>query len=240
MIYVDDRVGSVELVDYLPPQLTCVRRLEFGDFAFIGVGHNNETWLIGIERKKLRDLINSMVSGRFAGHQLIGLTNSYAVKYLVVEGVFRGDPTTGLLQIRRGRTWETLLQGSRTFKTREIWCYLNTLSIKAGVYVVMTYNINETSQWLLSMYNWWRKDWDKHKSHLQAKQPETVSFTRHSLVRRMASQIHGVGWERAKLISKRFDSVTQMTNATREDWIAIPGIGRGLSESIYNELHGIK
>src|SRR4030042_1651897 len=87
-LYVDHRVGSVELAKNirLPVEVTT---LPFADFAFLGYGPNNALWNFGIERKTFPDLLGSIESGRFSGHQLSGLLNHYHVVYFLVEGEYK-------------------------------------------------------------------------------------------------------------------------------------------------------
>src|SRR5580704_1028800 len=63
-------------------------RLDFGDLAI----QSCDGRLIGYERKRLPDLINSMKDRRLSGHQLKGMYSLYDRVELVVEGVWRaGD-----------------------------------------------------------------------------------------------------------------------------------------------------
>jgi len=240
MITVDKRKGSAELNPGFPPGMSRLGHLEYADFSSTGLGPNGDPWLIGIERKQIRDLLSSITTGRLAGHQLIGLINSYNVVYLIVEGLFRPGPETGVLEIRIGKSWEELELGKQKWMMRGVWNYLNTLTTKCGVHWVKTFNKNETVQYVMSLYEWWNdKEWEEHRSHLAMQQPDTVAILApHSFESRVANQLKGVGWKRAEEIGNSFDSVGTMCHATLEDWVAIPGIGKKLSQSIADELKG--
>ena len=93
MILIDDRMGSKELLPLFRPYDVTVElsHLEYADIAFFGNGPTGPE-LVGIERKTLHDLVNSMRSRRLSGYQLPGLMAAYAWVYIVVEGVWRaGD-----------------------------------------------------------------------------------------------------------------------------------------------------
>ena len=237
MIMIDNRAGSKELFPLFPPgdaKLTC---LPYADFSFTGKGPDEVPWLIGIERKTIRDLLNSMSSGRLAGHQLIGLVNSYNTVYLIVEGLFRPKPNNGLLQIWQDRNWITLSQGNRNYMLRDVWLFLSTLTIKTGIHCIMTHTEYETVHYTTSLYWWWtRKEYNEHRSYLQPHNGDIAPMTSHSLVRRVAAQLKGVGWERAKAIANEFSSVEEMVECNEDGWVFINGIGAKLAKSITQEL----
>ena len=197
MILVDDRIGSVELAPLLSaPNMVC--RLDYADFAWSGDGPNGPID-VGVERKGLMDLLQSMTTGRLSGHQLIGLTNRYDWVYLLVEGVWRPDRHSGILQRIGGKgKWIAAAQGSRRFMARDVYNFLNTIQVMCGVVVIQTSNQWETAKWLDSNYGWWQKGWEKHKSHLQYNvQPVYAQLAKPNLVTRIASQFDGIEIGRA-------------------------------------------
>src|SRR5271166_1849574 len=66
------------------------KTLHAGDFSFLGNGPNDEPWTIGIERKRMRDMVNSIRGGRFSGEQLPKLLN-YDRAYLIFESRWKTD-----------------------------------------------------------------------------------------------------------------------------------------------------
>ncbi len=240
MIYIDPRKGSGELLPLFPAGDAKLEHLDYADFSFIGNGPDSIPWLIGIERKTIRDLLNSMTSGRFAGHQLPGLLNSYHVVHLVVEGIIRPNLATGVLEICNRTGWKTIELGSRCFMMRDVWCYINTLEIKCGVHCTFTSTDHETVKYVTSLYHWWNgKEYTEHRSHLQPNTGIATPLTAHGLVRRVAAQLKGVGWDkRSATINDRFGSVADMVAASEAEWKTIDGIGTKLSKSIVAELKG--
>lgn len=238
MILIDSRTGSGELAPYISvPKLVCT--LDFADFAFGGNGPEGGVG-IGIERKGLMDLLQSMTSGRLVGHQLIGLQKEYNWVYLLVEGVWRPDRKTGVLMRTNGKgRWVAAAQGSRRFMARDVYNFLSSLQILCGVIVVRTSNQLETGKWLDATFGWWQKAWEAHKSHLQFHKPQTyASLQKPNLVTRMAATLDGVGWDKARKIgaSPMFATVQDLAYADEDDLKTIDGIGTKMAKSIVKQL----
>lgn len=240
MIFVDDREGSKELVDLVTDGI--LTRLEFGDAFFIGNGPDGDVD-VGIERKRIGDLVNSISTGRLSGHQIPGLIKTYNKVYLIVEGVWRGNPTNGELQVESGRArnWRELDRGGRTFSFNGIWAYLCTLEEMTGVKVRITRHINDTCATVEAMYRWWSKPWKSHKGHLQMHKigipAPTFNVEKPSLVRRIAAELKYVGWQRSLLVEKHFPTVEAMMDSPMEEWLKIEGFGKITAESAWRELH---
>lgn len=239
MILIDDRVGSAELAPHITtPNILC--RLEYADFAMIGNGPDG-TVNIGIERKGIMDLLQSMTSGRLSGHQLIGLRENYDWVYLVVEGVWKPDSSSGVILHPEGKTWKPINQGKRRFMARDVYNFLQSLQVLCGVVIVQTNNKADTGKWLDAAYGWWTKEWDKHKSHLQFHQPQThASLRKPSLVTRMIAQLDGVGWDKARKLGEKYLTLEHLMNAGFIEFEEIEGIGVKTAKSIYNQLHRMK
>ena len=237
MILVDDRVGSVELAPLLSvPNNTC--RLEFGDFAWSGHGPDGQA-SIGVERKRVSDFLSSMTTGRFSGHQLIGLSAGFDFVYLIIEGVWRPERSTGILQVPCGGGWRAVQQGSRRFMVRDIYNFINTLQTICGVHVVTTYNDLETVKWLESCYGWWQKKWEAHKSHLQFRDSERAHLVKPCLVARIANQFAGIGLDRARRLGKEFHSPAELLTATEEELEEVEGIGKTLAKRIVKQINNL-
>lgn len=241
MITLDDRTGSKELMRVIPKGRAEIRRLQYGDASFIGNGPDDAPVFIGVERKAILDMLQSMTSGRFSGHQLPGLLSCYGVVYLVLEGVFRADPRSGLLTAPRGRSgWQPIAFGQRRFMAKELWNFCNTLQVVTGVHIVRTGTMRETGQWLVAAESWWSKDYHKHKGHrgFDNPQPPAALLRKPGLVRRIAKELPGVGWTRSGAVENAFPSVVDMAMAEECEWAAIPGIGPVLASRIYQAVAG--
>ncbi len=263
MIYVDNRAGSKDLYPILrakglPVTLT---RMDFADISFLGTGPDGEPISIGIEVKTIRDLVNSLATGRFAGHQLPGLISAYDQVWLLVEGLWRSNAKTGMLEYRRARgTWDKVTAGTRQFMYRDLVTWLFTMQVKGGISVTRCSDWNEATVWLSTLYQWWQKGWDGHKSHLcfhdgtrhgtpykrdratmmVSSLSDKALLTRPTLIRMVSAQLPSIGWEKSRHIAKRYRTVEELCNATPEELMELEGIGKTLAEGIYTSLRSVK
>ena len=241
MIELDDRVGAVELARHLPPHLTQIQRLQFGDARFFGQGPEGPI-PVGIERKRIGDLVSSMQDGRLSGHQLVGMLSRYQVVYLLVEGLWRADPKEGVLQVMRRGKWVPLNHGKRLYMARDVGNYLNTLAVMCGVIVWRSSRQESSAQWILSTYRWWQKAWRDHKSHYRFSMPLPngmgVQLRKPHLTERLAKELPGVGWERARALGKRFKTPLDLLLADEKDLREVAGVGKVLARRIVDAIQG--
>lgn len=244
MILVDDRAGSKELVRYLS-QPHSLARLTAGDAAFTGEGADGEPVSVGIEHKTISDLCSCIDNGRFAGTQLPGLLAEYDYPYLMVEGVWRSDPESGVLQTRKGKGWSGMQYGQRSWMYSEVMGWLNTMSVVCGIRIIFTGSKTDSGRVISNLYSWWGKPWDRHTAHLQldlsrmgARKRKEVELVPPTLVRRVAVALPGVGWGKSKEIEDEFHSVREMCEADEKRWMKVKGIGKKLARAIVGELMG--
>ena len=243
-ILVDDRAGSKELVKYLTTKDAYLTRLEAGDVAFGGNGPNGPVY-VGIEHKTISDVAQCVDNGRFAGTQLPGMLRNFDYNYIMVEGVWRCDPETGILQLRKGRGWAGMTYGKRSWMYTEVMGWLNTMSIICGVRVIQTGSKVDSGQAISNLYSWWGKPWEKHNAHMQMdlsrmsqRKRKDVELVPPSLVRRVAVALPGVGWGRSEVIDNRFTSIVDMCEADEAEWNKIKGIGKKTARGVVAALKG--
>lgn len=224
MMLVDPRRGSGELLKPLKRAGVPVREkyLTFADFKFTsGPGyapstHDSDTEgevAVGVERKKVDELLGAVHDSRFRRKQVQGLLTSYpSHAWLLVEGPYEADKEGILL---RGKVF-TSKRGTRMAVlheagfTRERHLYENfakfqhTMHVKARLLSGRTISPEETVAWLASLYRWYQKPYKKHKSAyvVDETKPDHVLLTKDSYERRVLAQLPGVGWERSKDIEK--------------------------------------
>ena len=233
----DDRTGSGDLIRYLRG-VAKLSRLSFGDAQIEGNGPEGRPVLVGVEVKRVEDILKCITDGRFAGHQLPGLQASYEVVYLVVEGDYRVGKE-GLLEVMRYHMWRPVLLGSRKFMYRDMDNWLTTMEMKAGVKIRRTGGRQETAQFLKDLYGWWTgREWEEHRAHLAFHDPgpPAALLRKPSLLRRVAKELPGVGWERSAAVEKRFHSVVQMVQASEKEWRTVEGIGKGIATRVFGAL----
>jgi len=237
MIYVDARTGSKELLPLFPKGTAELTYLDYADFMFTG-HYNDGDIVVGVERKTIGDFVNCMCSGRFSGRQLIGMLNSYHYLYLVIEGAFRASPENGVLEVYRYGGWQEYTAGKRRFMARDIWAFMNTIQVVCGLHCYHTPTKSDTAQYIRALYHWWTKEYEEHKGHLQPNTGTVVELSKQTVVRRVASQLDGIGWEKAKAIDQHFGSVADLVGATEKELKGIEGIGKVLADGIIKQLKG--
>lgn len=238
MITVDSRIGSAELFKLFPSGTAKVGTLAFGDFAFMGNGPTGPLF-IGVERKTISDLITSLNTDRFIGHQLPGLSNMYHRVYLVIEGYARPSPRDHVLEWRVNGEWEcqTHNASSKPIMYSDFIGRLHTLTEMANVRVIHTDKPITTVQHILALKRWWDKPWDQHMSLCAIYEPLPVTMAKPSLKRRFINVIPGIGWERSKAVADHFRSIAAMVAADVKEWATIEGVGKGIAKRAYDTLH---
>ena len=170
--------------------------LEFGDCMFegLGPGPGQEQVLVGIERKKLSDLVNSMKERRLSGWQLRGMSRAYDYRVLVTEGQWRPGPAGELEEWRYDpRTkkfgWCTFYKsgaaGDRAAVSyAQLLGYLTGLELRGNVVWRRTRDIVETAAQYVALYRNFQVPWESHHSHEQVYTGGGV----------MPVKGHGSGW----------------------------------------------
>jgi len=245
MILVDPRVGSKHLLDPLNLKVNCTvkgSRLHSADVCFEGNGPDGPI-AIGIELKKLRDMLGSMRSERLAGDQVVKMAHDYEMCFIIIEGIWKPNSWNDDLMTMMGRVMRPLNlsagTGTRkpiTFKYGELFKHIISLSVLKNVIVLWSSGPVETVAQIAHLYAWWQRDWEAHRSTDPIKLQTEVTFTNVSLLRKMAAELPGIGWVRSKEVEKAFISVFHMVNASQEEWQKIPGIGRGTANKAWKVL----
>ncbi len=242
MITVDDRKGSGEVAPILRGLGVPVKveRMESADFAFEGQGPRGSC-MIGVERKRVRELLKDLEEGRFEGEQLHKMLQAYQDQsWLVVEGVWRPNPQSGVLEEGTHGGWREVLLGSRGFAFCQLDNYLTSLQSRVHLRIKYTGAIEETAHVVKGMWQWYRKPWSQHRTGLviyESPAP-TALWIKPNLVRKMANQLEGIGWEKSGAVAAKFATVLDMVTASEREWQTIPGIGKGLAEKAVRQLWG--
>lgn len=240
---IDNRTGSDDLASLLRRRgvEADLGRLPYGDASFVGEGPEGMPVSIGVEVKTVTDVLACIIDGRFAGHQLPGLVQAYNYPFLLIEGKFRPDRISGMLQIMGHKGyWHVPHLGQRSFMYKELDAWLFTMEFRGGCRVVRTYDRPETVQYLADLYHWWTdKAFEQHRSHLALQsEPDKALLVRPSIVRRFAAELPGIGWEKSAAVSSHFATPADLILASEEEWRTIPGIGKVLAQRIIEALNG--
>lgn len=253
MIAIDRREGSGHLAALLPPGTATVMTLPYGDACWYGLGPGGAQVGVGVECKRVTDLLGCLRDGRFVGTQLPGMLLAYQYVYLLVEGVVRPHPTTGGLQEWRafgntgGGTWRNVTLGGTQAFTFDMWeHHLETLRRKTPLRVVHSTGPQHTARALLSLYKWWTDGagWDSHKSHEGVHIPpdthvriNTMPVYRRTVLK-VAQQLPGVRDVLADRVLAQFDTVADMVGAGAGEWEQVDGIGKAKANAIVAAIHG--
>jgi len=197
--------------------------LDFGDFALIGRGIGGKQVMVGVEMKKVKDLIGSLRTQRLQGHQAPGMLATYDYRYLLVEGETRIDKH-GLICMRGKFGRWTPVRSSMTIM--ELEERILTLVHNGGFHFVRTTNTRRDSLfWLASLYYWWTdRDMDEHKSHIGIHTPSgVVPLTR---FRKAVYALPGIGLKTSLAAQKQFRSLRRAIGESEvKDWAELVTTG---------------
>lgn len=238
MLCIDPRAGSQALIQPLQARgLDVVEMtLEFGDVAFQGLGEGGATVDIGIEYKKLPDLMSSMRTNRLEGHQLLGMRSAdpgqpplYDFSYLLIEGtplVENGQVCER--KFYRGRP--TLVPMKGALSAAEFFKRLHVLQLRGGLTPIWSTDLESTVLQLEMLYRVWTdKPLDAHASHVAIYTPPTLIPV--SQFRRTINSLPGMGLARSASAQRRFGNIRRAITATVDEWAALDVDGRKLGRS---------
>lgn len=233
MIRVDDRVGSKDLVDYMPKGAAQIVRLPYGDAEFT----TEAGLLIGFEVKTLGDLLNCISTGRFGGRQLPGMTCRYSVAYLLIEGPFRAADD-GVLVIPRRGGWVPVELAGRRYMWSDLERWITTIEVYAGLRVRRTRDRAETAAMVYQKWLWWGKG--DHHAHrvFDESLAGPMPLREPSVMRYIASRLPGIGWVKSQAVERKFRSPLEMAMAPEGVWREIDGVGPKLAKQIVSVLRG--
>lgn len=244
VVLIDTREGSKDLINHVP--LSVYGQLCSLDSADVLITGNGPTGpvTIGVEVKKVGDLLSSLNTGRLQT-QVVRMMDTYTYNYLLCVGVYKpgDDAHSTLLVPAGGKSWRPYKLGNRTIP----YGYLESAIVELqllGITYKQVYDIPTACQWIGVLARWWFKPWNDHSLFRTldkstrpnddgprvALLPNIDQGTR--LRMRVASAFDGMGFERSLSAAQHFPSVVDMVNADRREWLNVPGIGRVLAQSI--------
>jgi len=206
--------------------------LEFADVAFWGNSGGEEALRVCIERKRLNDMASCIRDGRYLFQAQRAKEAGFDVLILVLEGRVKPSPFDGQVLTpgwdhelgRKG--WIPLIPTVQYSR----WCqFLFELSYFAGIHVVRSEDVRETAIIIKALWVNFQQSPDKHNSlHQMFKPPAAgaIPLVRSSLLKRMAFELDGIGWERADAVAKHFKSVAEMVHADAKEWMKVDGVGK--------------
>jgi ERCC4-type nuclease len=215
---------------------TKVDKLKFGDYCWEGNGPHGMV-LIGVERKRIRDLLSCIRTGHLHGLQTAGMHDTYDECYLLVEGIVRSNPDDGLLEEGTRNGWRQVMLGHQAFMWEWMDHFLITTELQTRFRVWRTGTQEESATQLASLFRYWQKEWGDHKSaRVFYRRPDPVVANGPlPFRRRAAKELTSIGYEKSIHIANHFRTARDMALAGESEWMKIPGIGETLAKSIVNE-----
>ena len=214
---------AIEEICGLAPR---IERLEVGDILIRS--------RVLIERKAVADFVASIVDGRLFD-QVSRLRAEPFEPMIILEGDFTADAS--------GEFAPAALRGA-----------MLSLSLDWHLPVLRSRSVNDTARWICALLrrretrqespDWrWvsptgrrRPQKDIRLRPARKTIPPAVRRTRQRI--QMLSQIEGVGVMKAESLLDRFQSLSAIFSASRQELVSVPGIGRRLAEVIHEALHG--
>ena len=236
MLLVDYRAGSDELREPLRKMGLPAESGDIpADIAFEGRGEKGAPVMVGIEFKKLGELVQSMRTQRLQGYQLLKMREHFQFCYLLVEGELRYD-TKGQLLKRVGRQDFKRLSGA--MGVSELLKRLCVLQLCGGLHTIWARTRVDSLHWISALYRTWTDcDLDQHKSHIAIYQAPTLAPV--SEFRAFMSRIDGISLRKSLAIEKHFGgSIRRAVNAPKAEWLRIDGIGEILAMHVQRTLDG--
>lgn len=226
--------------------------LDHGDVVFFGVKDDGDPVRILVERKKIGDMVSSILGGRYLYQAQCAHESGFDVLCLIVEGVYRPSKDAGMVEVPRTRSMMT--PGSLVPRVRRVWepvqpgisysrfdQYLTELDYLAGIIVKRSQDIRETVAIVKSLWANFQTPPSKHNSLHSIYSPPmgTVDLlARPGLVRRVVKELDGIGWERSRAVAEHFPTVRAVVEATAKDWMTIEGIGEKTARKAVASLNG--
>lgn len=213
--------------------------LPFGDFAFEGYDSKGSI-AVGVERKRLHDMLQCVEDRRYNSHQRIGMLQLYDESWLLLEGVWRPHDPKGLLMEGndRGQYWECRPGGRATLYAK-LRRYLFSIS-RSGVEVMYTRDVIHSAYDVCELYHYYSKR--DHVSLISKQKMNIPSLNgRPSLCRRWAEELDGVGPKKADLAVQLFKNIpARLADSEELEWLGIPGIGPATAMDIVRQITGGK
>lgn len=223
------------------------KHLIAGDFCFAGNGEKGPC-LVGIERKRIRDMLSSMRLGRYTGEQVPKLIEHYDYKFLVIEGTYRTNWYSGLLEDLVGKQYAPISYGRGNYTGLELESFLISNILCTPIKIKRTRDERETVEFLIALNHRFSEPWDKNLEHVTAiHQPEQyATIGKASTVRRVAYCLQGIGWDKSGSVEQNYKSVWDVMstdpNCTcirpAKEYEKLPKFGKVLSKRMWDQLHG--
>lgn len=244
MLFIDPRLGSRELLSPLRGKgLVCELadpELPYGDVCFEGYGPDG-VMTVGIEHKKLHDIMDCIEDHRYSAHQLVGMKKMYGESWLMIEGYWKPHSESAYLMegFKSGTSWGMYRErgsGGRPTMYSKLYRYLISVR-RAGVYLDCPKDREQSVQNIHEIYHYYQKKTHTSMVELQ-KAALPVLSGKPPLVRLWGNALTDVGAKYSLEAQGLFRTPIRLANSNEEEWLRIKGIGVSTSQQIIREIHG--
>lgn len=242
MILIDTKGKETqELLPHIQAQRVPVEAtdLPYGDAAFEGSGPDG-IMAVGIERKKLHDMLACIDDSRYSAHQRLGMSQLYRVSFLVIEGYWRPHDPGGMLMegYSGGMSWGYAKHRSAKILYSKLRRYLFSVTL-SGVHVIYTRDPFHTAFDICELYHYFQKPWRNHTSMLEMQKLSLPAINlKPPLVRKWAADIDGVGVKLSEDAERLFKTPIRLASSDEMDWLKIRGIGVPTAQDIVRQIGG--
>lgn len=241
MLLVDSRAGSKELLTPLRHKgLVCEStELPYADIMFEGYGSDGPI-TIGIEHKKLHDIMSCVEDHRYSAHQLVGMKRICTESWLMIEGNWKPhDPNATLMEgFNNGTSWGQYRErgnGGRATMYNKLYRYLISVR-RAGVYLDCTRDQAQSVQNIFELYQYYQKR--QHTSMIEVQKVAIPTLVaKPSLTRRWASDLTDIGVKHSLEAERIFKTPIRLAMSSEEDWVRMRGVGVLTAQRIIREIH---
>lgn len=208
--------------------------LEGGDLMFLGNGPDGKSVTVGVEFKKVRDLLSSIRTKRLQGKQIPKLMQ-YDYRFLLIEGEWRHDKMGKVTVRGRLGDWTTVQGG---VSASELDKFLLGMPLRCGIIVQPVATRRDTVRWVESLYrNFTDGPWDDHASHIGIYRPPT--FAPLSEFREAVCCWPGIGIKTSAAVEQYFHgSIAAAATASAKAWSNIDGVGVKKAQKLVSFLRG--
>lgn len=236
MILIDRRKGSGELLPMIR-QLGVkaeLDTLEASDACFEGNGPDGRS-LVGIERKKISDLLHCIDDGRYAGLQQPGMGQLFTYRILIVEGIWKPSPNGQLMELRNN-IW--IHPTGHPVLYDKVFSFLSSVALVAGTTCIRSSTDKETAYQIVALYKWFNKAWEDHTSQFEHNRVVFPAILKPTFERTVAACLPGIGVKLAIQAEKHFKTMARMANADELGWMHI--VGPKTASRIVKQIWGVK
>jgi hypothetical protein len=261
-ILIDPSSGSKDLINH--PPLDTIAELcplnfsddtrSSADVCVYGNGPEGEI-KIGIEVKKINELLESIRNGRLAATQAPALRHSYNRRWLAFYEAYRRDPKTNRLQVKQWSKktkkfeWDDYRfeGGDDPIPIGYLEAFLLDLH-EIGIEHKHFFNVQEVANWIGIVHRHYAKQWSEHgglkvfdesgKSPRAERETEDGNGLLPCLDADTADRAYhikrvpGFGYERAVAAAKHFRSVRALIEASEEEWREVEMVSRKSGKKI--------